>query len=56
MSEFNEQLFVKVCTLEAELELTRKELYKAEQKIKELKLLLKDAVKIALKHYDKPNN
>ena len=53
MSEYNEQLFVRVCTLEAELELTRKELYEAEQKIKELELLLRDAVKIVLQYNDK---
>jgi hypothetical protein len=40
MSEFNEQLFIRVCTLEAELELLTKKLYDAEEKVKCLEKLL----------------
>jgi hypothetical protein len=42
MSEFNEQLFVRVCTLEAELELLTKKLYEAEEKVKCLEKLLSE--------------
>ena len=48
MSEFNDQLFTKVCTLEAQLELNNKKLYETEQKIVRIEALLKQALEIII--------
>ena len=48
MSEFNDQLFTKVCTLEAQLELNNKKLYETEQKISRIETLLKQALDIII--------
>lgn len=48
MSEFNDQLFTKVCTLEAQLELNNKKLYETEQKIVHIEALLKQALEIII--------
>ena len=50
MSEFNEQLFVKVCTLEAKLELTEKRMMIAEEKLAQLTLILENALQVILEH------
>lgn len=44
MSDFDNQLFVKVCELEARMELSNKKLYEAEQKLKAITVLLEQAI------------
>ncbi len=48
MSGFNEELFTKVCTLEAKLELNNQALYETEQKIVRIENLLKQALEIII--------
>lgn len=48
MSHFNDELFTKVCTLEAKLELNNKQLYETEQKIVKIEQLLKQALEIII--------
>ena len=48
MSHFNDELFTKVCTLEAKLELNNKALYETEQKIVRIEALLKQALEIII--------
>lgn len=48
MSGFNDELFTKVCTLEAQLELNNKKLYETEQKIIKIEQLLKQALEIII--------
>ena len=48
MSHFNDELFTKVCTLEAQLELNNKKLYETEQKISSIENLLKQALEIII--------
>lgn len=48
MSGFNDELFTKVCTLEAQLELNNKKLYETEQKIVRIESLLKQALEIII--------
>lgn len=48
VSEFNDQLFTKVCTLEAQLELNNKKLYETEQKIVQIEQLLRQALEIII--------
>ena len=48
MSGFDEVLFTKVCTLEAQLELNNKKLYDTEQKIVQIEKLLKQALEIII--------
>ena len=48
MSGFNDELFTKVCTLEAQLELNNKKLYETEQKIASIENLLKQALEIII--------
>ena len=48
MSGFDEQLFTKVCTLEAQLDLNNKKLYETEQKIVRIEALLKQALEIII--------
>ena len=48
MSHFNDELFTKVCTLEAQLELNNKKLYETEQKIIQIETLLKQALEIII--------
>ena len=48
MSGFDEQLFTKVCTLEAQLDLNNKKLYETEQKIIRIESLLKQALEIII--------
>ena len=48
MSGFNEELFTKVCTLEAQLDLNNKKLYETEQKIVRIEALLKQALEIII--------
>jgi len=45
---FNEELFTKVCTLEAQLELNNQKLYDTEQKIVRIETLLKQALEIII--------
>ena len=45
---FNDELFTKVCTLEAQLELNNKKLYETEQKIVRIEHLLKQALEIII--------
>ncbi len=45
---FNEELFTKVCTLEAQLELNSKKLYETEQKIVRIENLLRQALEIII--------
>ena len=45
---FDEQLFTKVCTLEAQLDLNNKKLYETEQKIVRIENLLKQALEIII--------
>lgn len=45
---FNDELFTKVCTLEAQLELNNKKLYETEQKIIRIESLLKQALEIII--------
>lgn len=48
MSGFNDELFTKVCTLEAQLELNNKKLYETEQKIVEIQKILQLALEIII--------
>ena len=48
MSGFDEQLFTKVCTLEAQLDLNNKKLYETEQKIVRIEALLKQSLEIII--------
>ena len=48
MSDFDEVLFTKVCTLEAQLELNSKKLYETEQKIVRIENLLRQALEIII--------
>ena len=48
MSDFDEVLFTKVCTLEAQLELNNKKLYETEQKIVRIENLLRQALEIII--------
>ena len=48
MTDFDNQLFVKVCTLEAQLELNNQKLYETEQKIIRIESLLKQALEIII--------
>ncbi len=48
MSDFNEHLFTKVCTLEAQLELNNKKLHETEQKIVEIEKILRLALEIII--------
>ena len=48
MSHFNDELFIKVCTLEAQLELNNKKLYETEQKIVGIENLLRQALEIII--------
>ena len=48
MSGFDDVLFTKVCTLEAQLELNNKKLYETEQKIVRIESLLKQALEIII--------
>lgn len=48
VSGFDEQLFTKVCTLEAQLDLNNKKLYETEQKIVRIEALLKQALEIII--------
>jgi hypothetical protein len=48
VSGFNDELFTKVCTLEAQLELNNKKLYETEQKIIKIEQLLKQALEIII--------
>lgn len=45
---FDDQLFTKVCTLEAQLELNNKKLFETEQKIIHIESLLKQALEIII--------
>ena len=47
-SSFDNQLFTKVCTLEAQLELNNQKLYETEQKIVKIEQLLKQALEIII--------
>lgn len=48
MSDFNDHLFTKVCTLEAQLELQHKRMYESEQKLVAIESLLKQALDIII--------
>jgi len=48
VSGFDDVLFTKVCTLEAQLELNNKKLYETEQKIVRIESLLKQALEIII--------
>ena len=48
MSDFNEHLFTKVCTLEAQLELNTKHLYETEKKLVEIEVLLRKALEVII--------
>jgi hypothetical protein len=48
VSGFNDELFTKVCTLEAQLDLNNKKLYETEQKIVRIEALLKQALEIII--------
>jgi hypothetical protein len=45
---YDEVLFTKVCTLEAQLELNNKKLYETEEKIQQIEKLLKQALEIII--------
>lgn len=47
MSEFNEQLFIKFCTLEAKLELNEKKLWELEKLLKQALEIIIDTNKVA---------
>jgi hypothetical protein len=47
MSEFNEELFTKVCTLEAKLELNEKKLWELEKLLKQALEIIIDTNKVA---------
>lgn len=44
MGDFNDQLFTRVCTLEAQLELNNSRLYLTEKKLSEIEKLLREAL------------
>ncbi len=48
MSDFNEHLFVRVCTLEAKLELAEKRMVIAEAKLAQLTIILENALQVIL--------
>ncbi len=48
MSDFNEHLFTRVCTLEAVLELNSKKLHETEQKLVEIEKLLRQALEVII--------
>ncbi len=48
MSDFNEHLFTRVCTLEATLELNTKKLYETERKLVEIEQLLRQALEVII--------
>lgn len=48
MSDFNDQLFTRVCTLEAQMELQNKKLWDAEQKLVNIENLLRQALDIII--------
>jgi hypothetical protein len=48
MTDFDNVLFVKVCTLEAQLEVNNQKLYETEQKIIRIENLLKQALEIII--------
>jgi len=45
---FNDQLFTRVCTLEAQMELQNKKLWQAEQKLVTIENLLRQALDIII--------
>jgi len=47
MSDFNEHLFTKVCTLEAKLELNEKKLYELEKLLKQALEIIIDTNRVA---------
>lgn len=48
MSDFNDQLFTKVCELEARLELQHKKVWETEQKLVTIEQLLRQALDIII--------
>jgi hypothetical protein len=48
VSDFNEHLFTRVCTLEATLELNTKKLYETESKLVEIEKLLRQALDVII--------
>ena len=48
MSDFNDHLFTRVCTLEATLELNTKKLYETERKLVEIEGLLRQALDVII--------
>lgn len=48
MTDFDNVLFTKVCTLEAQLEVNNQKLYETEQKIIRIENLLKQALEIII--------
>jgi hypothetical protein len=48
VSDFNEHLFTRVCTLEATLELNTKKLYETERKLVEIEQLLRQALEVII--------
>jgi hypothetical protein len=48
VSSFDEHLFTKVCTLEAQLELNTKHLYETEKKLVEIEQLLRRALEVII--------
>jgi hypothetical protein len=48
MSDFNDQLFSKVCELEARLELQHKKVWETEQKLVTIEQLLRQAMDIII--------
>ncbi len=48
MGDFNDQLFSKVCELEARLELQHKKVYETEQKLVTIEQLLRQALDIII--------
>ena len=48
MSEFNDQLFTKVCELEGRMELQTKKLWETEQKLVAIEGLLREALAIII--------
>jgi len=48
VSDFNDQLFTRVCTLEAQMELQNKKLWDAEQKLVNIENLLRQALDIII--------
>jgi len=48
VSDFNDHLFTRVCTLEATLELNTKKLYETERKLVEIEGLLRQALDVII--------